>query len=237
MMPVRNEADRYLVRTLSALERLVDAIVVYDDASSDATAEVCTSFPKVELYRGDSPLLAVDEAGLRERLWRLAVARDPEWILALDADEELDERAVGELWRLFDQRDYDVISCRIFDFWKSETHVRVDGPWNPWNRFSPVAVRCIPALSDTWNPQPIHCGRFPRAYADRSTFYSQLRVRHYGWARQEDHLRKYLFYRERDLTLHGKVAAHTESILSAKIRLEPWLVQRPAPWLEESREG
>ncbi len=237
MMPVRNEADRYLAGTLSRLASLVDAIVVYDDASSDATLEVCRRSPKVVLHRGEAPLLAEDEAVLRGRLWQLALQQDPEWIVALDADEELEDRAVGELPRLMDQKDYDVIACRIFDFWKSETHVRVDGLWNPWNRFSPIAVRAVAGLSSAWTPLRIHCGRFPKAYRDRATFYSHLRVRHFGWACAADHLRKYLFYRERDLALSGKVGGHTESILSPRIALEPWLDERPAPWLAESGEG
>lgn len=237
MLPVRDEAGRFLRRTLAALEPLADVIVVYDDASTDATPEICRTSSKVELHQGKVPELPVDEAPMRERLWRLALRHEPEWILALDADEELEERAIAELPSLLDQQDYDVIACRIFDFWKSETHVRVDGLWNPWNRFSPIAVRVVPGLPDAWYPKPIHCGRFPDAYRDRSTFYSHLRVRHYGWARQEDHLRKYLFYRERDLAVEGKVQGHTESVLSPHITLEPWLEQRPAPWLAESREG
>ncbi len=237
MMPVRNEENRYLAQVLSRLAPLVDVIVAYDDRSSDATVEVCRASSKVDVHLGASPLLPVDEAVLREKLWRLALLHEPEWILALDADEELEERAVGELPRLMDQSDYDVIACRIFDFWKSETHVRVDGPWNPWNRFSPIAVRVVAGMPAAWPSRRIHCGRFPQAYLDRSTFYSHLRVRHYGWARQDDHLRKYLFYRERDLALAGEVRQHTESILSARVALEPWLDAKPAPWLAGSGEG
>jgi hypothetical protein len=95
----------------------------------------------------------------------------------------------------------------------------------------------LPDVPDAWYPKPIHCGRFPDAYRDRSTFYGHLRVRHYGWVRPEDHLRKYLFYRERDLAVEGKVREHTESVLSARVALEPWLEQRPAPWLAQSGEG
>ncbi len=236
MLPVRNEESRYLSRVLARLAELADVIVAYDDASTDATVEVCRSSPKVEVHRGLSPLLPVDESALREDLWHLVLEHEPEWVLALDADEEFEQRAVAELPHLMDQSDYDVIACRIFDHWGSESHVRVDGPWNPWNRFSPVAVRVVQGIPSAWPSRPIHCGRFPRAYLDRATFYSHLRVRHFGWARQEDHLRKYLFYRERDLSVVGKVRQQTESIISANVALEPWLDVRPAPWLAEWQE-
>ncbi len=236
MLPVRNEADRFLPQVLSQLEHLCDAVVVYDDASTDGTAELCRRHDKVELHRGSEPLLAIDEAALRRRLWHLVAARRPEWILALDGDELFEERAEGELRLLTRQSDYDVVAFRIFDFWKSETHVRVDSLWNPWNRFSALLVRYLPELGDEWDDRPIHCGRFPLAYRDRSTYFSHLRVRHYGWSRREDHLRKYLFYRERDLAVYGAAQSHTESVLSPEIRLEPWVGQRSAPWLRTHEE-
>ncbi len=236
MLPVRNEADRYLARSLQQLERLVDAIVVLDDASSDDTARVCAECSKVELHRLPAPRFATDEAALRRELWRLTARKAPDWVLALDADEIFEDRAIAELPKLLDQQDYDIVAFRIFDFWKSETHVRVDGAWNPWHRFSPLLVRYRPEFADDWFDRPIHCGRFPLAYRDLSTFYSHLRVRHYGWARWQDHLNKYLFYRERDLQIDGAVSPHTESVLSPTIALEPWVPQRSAPWLSDRWE-
>jgi glycosyltransferase involved in cell wall biosynthesis len=236
MLPVRNEADRFLPQVLSQLEQLCDGVVVYDDASTDGTADLCRRHAKVELHQGKEPLLGVNEAALRRRLWHLVAARRPDWVLALDGDELFEERAEDELRQLTQQADYDAVAFRIFDFWKSETHVRVDGAWNPWERFSPLLVRYLPELGDAWYDQPIHCGRFPLAYRDRSTYYSHLRVRHYGWSRGEDHLRKYLFYRKRDLAVHKKVSAHTESVLSQEIHLEPWIEQTSAPWLRRCEE-
>ena len=63
MLPVRNEADRLLRRVLAQLVALADAIVVFDDASTDATAQICEGSPKVQIYRCEQPRLAVDGGG------------------------------------------------------------------------------------------------------------------------------------------------------------------------------
>ncbi|MHB1611761.1 MAG: glycosyltransferase family 2 protein [Sulfobacillus sp.] len=233
MLPVRNEAARWLRATLEQLSILTDRIVVFDDASADDTADFCKSYPKVRYYRGDIPWFEQNEAELRRHLWELATYENPEWILALDADELFEERATLELPWLLNQEDYDAVAFRIFDFWKGTEQVRTDGAWNPWNRFSPLLVRYDSTLSPDWMAQPIHCGRFPLSYRDRVTFYSHLRVQHFGWARGDEHLKKYLFYRERDLAVYGSVQSHTESVLSSSITLEPW-VPMPSPgWFSE----
>ena len=223
MLPVRNEAGRRLPLVLDQLSRLTDTIVVYDDASTDETPDVCRSYAKVAYFRGDAPWFERDESQLRRHLWHLAVAHEPDWLLALDADELFEDQVYDQWHALMAQDDYDVIAFRLFDFWKSTTHVRVDGSWNPWYRFTPLLVRYQAALPDACAPRPVHCGRFPLAYQWVPAFQSSLRVRHYGWARAEDHLRKYLFYRDRDLAFSGRVADHTESILAPNIRVEDWL--------------
>jgi glycosyltransferase involved in cell wall biosynthesis len=231
MLPVRNEAERHLVPVLQQLTRLADAVAVYDDGSSDLTPDIVAAFPSASLHRGEGHLFATDESLLRRRLWRFTVELEPDWILALDADELFERRAEVELRLLIEQDDYDAVAFRIFDLWKSEVAVRTDGAWNPWNRFSPLLVRYRPELSDAWSELPIHCGRLPLAYRDAVTFFSDLRVRHLGWARGEEHLRKYLFYRQRDLATRGRVEPHTESVLSPFVTLEPWIEARTPDWL------
>lgn len=236
MLPVRNEGNRWLSEVLEQLLSIVDAIVVYDDASTDATPDICHRFDRLHYYRGDEPWFSKDESELRRHLWDLTVLHEPEWILALDADEIFEPAALQLIPRLIDQSDYDAVAFRIFDFWKGTTHVRNDGAWNPWTRFSPLLMRYDPSLRPTWNTAPIHCGRFPLAYRDRVTFYSPLRVRHYGWASGDEHLAKYQFYRDHDLTVYGKVQPHTESVLAATATVEPWMDLRIPEWLFGSKE-
>lgn len=231
MLPVRNEADRYLSECLEGLSRVASTIVVLDDASTDATPEVCARYPKVVYHRLDEPLFTVDESQLRHRLWTLAAAQEPDWILALDADECFEAGAEAVLPLLCDQQDYDVVSFRLFDLWGSVDRVRVDGAWNPWNRYVPLLARYDPRLDSAWPPVLFHCGRWPKSYRDRITFYSHLRVRHLGWADAGRHRAKYAFYRERDLAVRGQIQPHTTSILEDNPTLERWVEGRVPPFL------
>ena len=230
-MLVKDEQGRWLERTLGQLGRMVDAIVVVDDASTDGSFEICRSWPKTVVYREPQTRFDRDEPGLRRHLWERAKDLDAEWVLMVDADEEFEPRAERELRAHLRQRDYDAVAFRIFDLWKSETHVRVDGAWNPWNRFTTMIARPQLGFADDWLQRSAHSGRFPLAYRDVPVYYSHLRVRHRGWSRAGDHLRKYLYYRERDIENLGHVHPHTESILNPRIALEPWIDQPAVPWL------
>lgn len=47
IMQVRNEAGRYLEQVLEELSEFVDDIVIVDDGSTDNTAQLCLSLPKL----------------------------------------------------------------------------------------------------------------------------------------------------------------------------------------------
>ena len=228
MMIVRDEADRYLTRCLAALTELVDEIVILDDASEDATPEICLSFSRVLLHRKQSSLFFHDEAALRRELWDLVCATAPEWILALDADEFLEPRAVAELPYLLNQNYFQVIGFRLFDCWFNENYFRVDGLWNPWLRgFAPYLVKYQSHLSPQWPSLKFHCGRFPLAYRRLPRLESDLRIKHLGWLSQEDLQKKYQRAVEHDPEGLYFSRAHYESILypREKVVLQAWLEQ------------
>ncbi|MDQ7793834.1 MAG: glycosyltransferase family 2 protein [bacterium] len=227
MMPVRNEAGRYLEEVLENLLGYVDDIVILDDASTDATPDICRSFPRVILHRNPEPLFSLDESVLRETLWRLTVATEPSWILSVDADEMLEERMRQEAPALIGQDEYDCVEFRLFDFWGGRTHYRVDGGWNPWARRVRMLFRYRPGQVYTWPRQRLHCGRIPlEAREPLPVYQSDLRVMHLGWVRPEDARRKYEQYRER------WSGPHLESVLDPpeKIRLEPWIPGKLLPY-------
>jgi glycosyltransferase involved in cell wall biosynthesis len=225
-MITRNEADRHLPRVLDHLSRWVDEIVVLDDASTDDTTGVCRACPKVSVVeRNPEALFPVNEAQLRAKLWGLLPVRRPDWVLAIDADELFADRIIGEARSLIDQDDYDAVDFRMFDFWGGETLFRVDGHWNPWNRFNRLLVRYKPGERYAWPKRRIHCGRLPVQCRDYAHYCSDIRVKHLGWTNPADFERKYRFYRQKDLEAFGKTSDHTESILAAPrtVRLEEWV--------------
>ncbi|MGI9861897.1 glycosyltransferase [Moorella naiadis] len=225
MMIVRNEAGRYLERCLKSLSAYTDEIVILDDASSDATPELCASFPAVKLYRRETSLFLIDEARLRQELWDYTAATSPEWILALDADELLEDRAAGELPCLLRQDLFPAVGFRLFDCWGGEDYYRVDGLWSPWLRgFSIYLVKYQPHLPAAWPAQAFHCGRLPLAYRRLPYLESDLRIKHLGWANPAEIRPKYERAVGRDPTFKYQPREHYESILwpPKKIQLEKW---------------
>lgn len=220
MMPVRNEAKRYIHHVLEELSEYVDHVVVLDDASTDATPDICRSFPKVIVHQNPEPEFTVNESRLRSRLWQFTVETNPDWILAIDADEVFEERMKHEIDTLIDQHDYDAVEFRLFDFWNGTTHVRVDGGWNPWAKRVRMLVRYDADKSYSWPGRRLHCGRLPLELRGMLTVYqSDIRLKHFGWARPEDVRHKYDRYRSIEET------DHLESVLDSpeKIKLEPWI--------------
>lgn len=238
MMVVRNEEHRFLRQVLDDLSAYVDEIVILDDASTDSTPDICKSYEKVACFaRNDEPMFQIHEGRLREKLWAMVEETEPDWILAVDADEMFEGRFKDEVRDLINQTDYDAVEFRLFDFWNSLTHYRVDGEWDPWPRFIRLLVRYFPGRTYTWPDLEFHSGRFPVEYrGDILTFHSDIRVKHFGWVNPSEHRAKYEFYRAKDIKLRGSPCKHTESILSAPgdIKLEEWSESKRLPYVSRS---
>jgi len=174
MLPVRNESAHYLRDALANLTQWVDAIIVLDDASDDDTFEVATSFSKVIYYQNNTPEYGEDDRRLQSKLWQLASGENPDWVLAINTDEIFEDRIIDEIGLLLEQNDYDIVCFRVFHFWKSDSHYRIDGNWNPWKNFQPFIVRYKPELEKA-DP-----------YTDVYSFFSDIRIKHFGWDRKAD---------------------------------------------------
>jgi len=222
-MLVRNEAGRYLPMVLAHAARYVDEAVILDDASTDNTVEVCRAVLKdIPLFIYSNPSPGFDnEVGLRKQLWELVARTAPEWILSLDADEMFEDRVVSVIRHLVNQPHVDVYGFRIFDFWDMD-HYREDDLWNAHLRYSPLLVRYQPDFPYVWREKPLHCGRLPQNITLLPTALSDLRVKHYGWAREEDRLQKYERYMRADPAGRYGSLAQYRSILDPAPNLKRW---------------
>lgn len=110
VIPARNEAD-VIGRALQSLSPYVSQIIVVDDASTDATAEVARS--AVVLHAKALP------PGWTGKLWALAQGIDyaltlaPDYLLLTDADIEHNAAGLTELVLLAEQRRLDLASYMV----------------------------------------------------------------------------------------------------------------------------
>ena len=117
---VRNEA-LILGDTLDFVGRHVDAIIAYDDASTDRTVELLRNHPKVALIVAngawETDVKARRTAEHRHRQLLLQCAREQlrfDWMFCFDADE----RITGDLRGLASgprAESYDGVSIQLFD--------------------------------------------------------------------------------------------------------------------------
>lgn len=224
-MIVKNESGRYLERSLRSTLPAVDQAVIIDDHSTDNTAAICREL----CTEYDVPLTLIanpqsgfsNEIELRKQQWQATIAAEPDWILNLDADEVLDDVFLREKDQLLNQADLDLYSFRLFDFWDEERY-REDQYWQAHLFYRPFLLRYQPAFPYEWRETPVHCGRFPENIFQLPNGISSVRIKHFGWARAEDRIRKYERYRQQDPeAIYGQKAQY-ESILDPDPKLIKW---------------
>lgn len=223
MMVVRNEANRYLRPVLERLGRLVDGIVILDDASTDETPGLCRAHPKVIRFRQlNSSLFSRNEAALRSLLWEMTVELEPAWILALDADELLEEKAKTALPALTAQEEYELITFPVYHFWGDLRHYRVDRLWHPVLARTACLFRYRKNRSYHWAPRRLHCGRLPVEAYHAPRFHAPLRLLHLGYASPQARSEKYHRYLSLDPRGRFCPLTHYQSIMARQPRLRRW---------------
>lgn len=127
VMRVRN-AERWIAPALAAASQLVDGFVILDDNSSDRTAELCRAFPKVRRYELQRDA-GTDEARGKDKLWQWALEEHPDWILALDGDELLEDVAAIAICKELAvcSADVSALGFNVLYMWGTHDRYRVDG--------------------------------------------------------------------------------------------------------------
>ncbi|MEC0172693.1 tetratricopeptide repeat-containing glycosyltransferase family 2 protein [Paenibacillus graminis] len=104
-MIVKNEADN-LPQCLKSVRGVADEIIVVDTGSTDSSVQIARSYgARIVDFPWNGDFAAARNAGLK-------VARG-QWILVLDADEELDQGSAGELLLCAEHMEYEAFFLRI----------------------------------------------------------------------------------------------------------------------------
>ena len=195
---VRNEA-LILRDTLDYVGKHVDAIVAYDDASTDRTLEILGGHPKVALivtnrsWEADIEARRIAEG--RHRGLLLQTAREQlqfDWIFCFDADE----RVTGDLRGFIEgthSSDYDGVRVQLFDAYMTpgdHAPYQADGELLGFRRFFGPERRDILMLWRNRSEVIFHlasCGPCTSGVTRSSRMRSRCETRPLGLSASEQH--------------------------------------------------
>lgn len=221
-MIVKNEENRYLKQVLESAVKYIDEAVIIDDNSEDNTIKICEeilcSIPTLIIK--NKKTLFHQEALLRKLQWDETIKTNPEWILFLDADEIFEEDFENVVTELLQSDNY-LFSFRLYDFWDMN-HYREDSIWCAHKVYRPFLLKYCIDFEYEFSESNQHCGRMPKNVFRLKNALSEYRVKHYGWAKEEDRMKKYNRYMELDPNgVYGSLIQYN-SILDENPNLVQW---------------
>lgn len=254
MMRIRNE-ERWIGRSLERTWQVCEKVVLLDDGSTDRTLDAAirtlqagelrvgsgnvmifmakTQWGPAELHILRSPY--ANTARPKERSnelrdkntlwWYVKGAIDFKYVLCLDGDEMLSQRAIrgfSENWLLLGSMTYDWLNAYFVYLWDGEHQRRVDGiygyaddkmPKLRFPRMFSILRLDEQQLYDTrfhWlgNRGGLHCGAIPQeAFHDirpRSETAREFEVIHFGYIEDAMRQAKFKYYNEIDPNNEGE---------------------------------
>jgi glycosyltransferase involved in cell wall biosynthesis len=155
LLQARDEA-RYLPGWLENVAAAVDGIIALDDGSRDDTALLLRAHPKVIEVISNPPGGPWNERGNHLALIKAARAHGGDWVLAIDADERLEQRFAGAAPQLLAEahgRGLEAYSLQLRELWNDRRHYRVDGIWGGKARYRLFRNR---REHTKFDPRPLH---------------------------------------------------------------------------------
>ena len=212
---LRNERHRYLEYALANLLEFVDEVAVMDDGSTDGWEDLIPRGAPVEIHRidqsgRDSQPAFFRHAVARNHLLRFTLEREPDWVVASDADELFDNGPA--LRAACEAAAAPALSVEIAEVWEASDDllcVRQDGGWRSHQIaavWRPAALRAQRlALAD----KQTATGRVPDAVHRLRAAPSGVSLLHFGWSNERERAERFKRYPPGS----GHAGAHVASIM------------------------
>lgn len=203
MLQMYNELEQgNLPRYIESISKYCDALVVYDDGSTDGSLEYLEEWgDKLEIvsYRGEKNDFA-DEVAHKSKLLQIAKDINTDWIFRIDADEVIEKDGeIGGVRKLCERGDSEGIDSFAFrnaNLWRHPGFYRLDNAFNDF-----VSCRLWKLRPDV-GYRKTERGLHQRAVPDglKNEEWADIITLHYGFASDESIIRKYLTYKSHGQT-------------------------------------
>jgi glycosyltransferase involved in cell wall biosynthesis len=160
LLQARNE-QRFLPGWLENIAPSVDGIVALDDGSTDATAKILRTHPKLIELLANPPGQPWNERNNQMALIQAGRRHGAAWFLTTDADHRFElafAARIHDLLSAADRECIDIYSFQLRELWGDRNHYRSDGEWNRMIRYR--LFRNDPSHR-RFDPRPLHRFWFP----------------------------------------------------------------------------
>jgi len=199
MLRVHNEA-RWISRVIEALKQLCGfKIYVLDDESTDDTARLAKA-AGAKVFSDPFPGMELNEGRDKDWLVKKVVEQcDPDWILCVDGDEELEPLGTEKILSVLRQPQFDCYGLQFLHLWDSPDQVRVDRWYSTFARQGLFRPSVAEGFRSFYEGRGVHSGlHVSNAPQGIPWAVMQVYLLHYGYMFKEDRIRKYNYYNRID---------------------------------------
>lgn len=179
------EADRYMDLTLKEFSRLCDKVIIATNHATEKEIDLIESYG-FEHYADDREW-GREQPHIKAALLARAKDYNPDWIVALDMDEQFCPEVTRETLEKLASTEEIGWYFMIVNLYGDKNHFAHDvGIKRFWNvRF----YKYMPELGLEFQEKRLHCGIGP-PYAYKFGWYAPFYINHYGLMKKEDRTRK-----------------------------------------------
>lgn len=199
--------EKYLENTLKEFKRLCDDVLLVTNNADDKTKELIDSYG-FKRYE-DNREWGIDQPNIKTDLLTKAGELNPDWIIALDADEVFAPEFTREEAERLASGDEIAYYFMVVNLYKDKDHfAHSTGIQRFWNiRF----YKYLPEFGLQFQRKNVHCGLAP-PIAYKYGWYAPYYLEHYGLMLKQDRDRRIQRYAKYDPTRRFKAGTYYDEL-------------------------